>query len=65
MEQVLEEVRERDKRDRERKVSPLVRAADAVLVDNSAMDAEETARLIVLLAREREKDLGKTAGRDA
>jgi cytidylate kinase len=65
LEQVLEEVRERDKRDRERKVSPLVRAADAVLVDNSAMDAEETARLIVLLAREREKDLGKTAGRDA
>jgi len=62
LEQVLEE---RDKRDRERKVSPLVRAADAVLVDNSAMDAEETARLIVLLAREREKDLGKTAGRDA
>jgi cytidylate kinase len=53
--EVLEEVRERDRRDRERKVSPLVRAADAVLVDNTAMDAEETARLIVLLAREREK----------
>src|SRR5258708_9840139 len=31
--QVLEDVRERDKRDRERKASPLVRAADAVLVD--------------------------------
>jgi cytidylate kinase len=54
--QVVEEVRERDQRDRERKVSPLVRAADAVLVDNSAMDAEETARLIVALAREREKE---------
>jgi cytidylate kinase len=54
--QVVEEVRERDRRDRERKVSPLVRAADAVLVDNSAMDAEETARVIVLLAREREKE---------
>jgi cytidylate kinase len=52
--QVLEEVRERDRRDREREVSPLVRAADAVLVDNTAMDVEETARLIVLLARERE-----------
>ena len=48
-----EEVRERDRRDRERTVSPLVRAHDAVLVDNTAMDAEETARLIVLLARER------------
>jgi len=61
--QVLEEVRERDKRDRERKVSPLVRAADAVLVDNTAMDAAETARLIVMLAREREKELATAAGR--
>ena len=54
--QVLEEVRQRDQRDRERKVSPLVRAADAVIVDNTAMDVEETARLIVMLARERDKD---------
>ena len=52
--EVLEEVRQRDRRDRERAVSPLVRARDAVLVDNTAMGAEETARLIVLLARERE-----------
>ena len=50
---MLQEVRERDRRDSERKVSPLVRAADAVLLDNSAMDAEETARVIVLLARTR------------
>ncbi len=60
--QVLEEVRERDKRDRERKVSPLVRAADAVVVDNTAMDVEETARLIVMLAREREKDFAAARG---
>jgi cytidylate kinase len=51
--EVLQEVRERDKRDRERKVSPLVRAKDAVLVDNTAMGIEETARLIVYLATER------------
>jgi len=50
---VLEEVHRRDRRDREREMSPLVRAADAVVVDNSAMDAEETARAIVLLAREK------------
>ncbi len=62
LEEVLVEVRERDRRDRERKVSPLLRAADAVLVDNTAMDAEETARLIVLLAREREKE-ATSAGR--
>jgi CMP/dCMP kinase len=61
--EVLEEVRARDKRDRERKVSPLVRAADAVLVDNTAMDVEETARLVVMLAREREKELAQAASR--
>ena len=61
--QVVEEVRERDRRDRERKVSPLVRATDAVLVDNTAMDAEETARLIVMLARKREKELANATGR--
>jgi len=51
-EKVLAEVHARDRRDREREMSPLVRAADAVTVDNTAMDAEETARVIVLLARE-------------
>ena len=53
------EVHERDLRDRERKVSPLVRASDAVLVDNTAMNIEETARLVVLLARQRESELCK------
>src|SRR5215475_12491861 len=62
LQQVVEEVRERDKRDTQRKVSPLVRAADAVLVDNTAMDVEETARLILLLAAERQKELSKSAG---
>ncbi len=52
--QVLEEVRQRDQRDQGRAVSPLVRAHDSVYVDNTAMSAEETARLIVFLARERE-----------
>jgi cytidylate kinase len=52
--QVVDEVRERDLRDRTRVASPLVRANDAVLVDNTAMDAVETARLITQLARERE-----------
>jgi cytidylate kinase len=52
---VIQDVRERDRRDREREVSPLAQAEDAVLVDNSAMNVEETARLIVMLAREKEK----------
>src|SRR3989440_2357474 len=60
--EVFDEVIERDRRDRERKVSPLVRATDAVLVDNTAMGIEETARLIVMLAREREKKLAEVVG---
>src|SRR5262249_422857 len=63
--EVLEEVRERDKRDRERQVSPLVRAADAVIVDNTAMDVEQTACIIVMLARERTKELAATVERKA
>jgi cytidylate kinase len=55
LEKVLADVRERDRRDREREISPLVRATDAVIVDNTAMDAEETARVIVLFAQEKVK----------
>ena len=51
----LEEVHQRDRRDRERAASPLSRAADAVLVDSSAMDSEEVARLVVFLVREKEQ----------
>jgi CMP/dCMP kinase len=46
----LEEIRERDRRDLERSTSPLVRAADAVVVDSTAMEPEEVARLVVMLA---------------
>lgn len=49
----LEEIRERDRRDRERSTSPLVRAADAVVVDSTAMEPEEVARLVVMLAKEK------------
>jgi CMP/dCMP kinase len=52
LERTLEEVHERDRRDRERASSPLVRAKDSVVVDSTAMEAEEVARLVVLLANE-------------
>jgi CMP/dCMP kinase len=52
LEEVIIEVRERDRRDITRETSPLMRAADAVLVDNTAMEADETARLVAMLARE-------------
>jgi len=49
----LVEIHERDQRDRERTTSPLVRAPDAVVVDSTAMEAEEVARLVVTLANGR------------
>jgi len=52
----LVEIHERDRRDREREISPLVRAPDAVVVDSTAMEAEEVARLVVMLAQENAKE---------
>jgi cytidylate kinase len=51
--QVVAEVRERDDRDMRRITSPLKPAPDAVLVDSTAMDGEEVARLIAMLAKEK------------
>src|SRR6185437_11343522 len=48
----LDEIRERDKRDASREHSPLMRAEGAVYVDSTAMEPEEVARLIAILARE-------------
>lgn len=50
--QTLDEIRERDKRDASREHSPLIRADGAVYVDSTAMEPEEVARLIAMLARE-------------
>jgi cytidylate kinase len=48
----LEEIHERDRRDSSRDMSPLVRATDAVVVDSTAMEPEEVARLVVMLAND-------------
>ena len=50
-EEMINVVQERDRRDSERETSPLVRAADAVFIDSSAMESEEVARTIAMLAR--------------
>jgi cytidylate kinase len=50
----LDEIHQRDQRDRERPTSPLRQADDAVLIDSTAMEPEEVARLVAMLARERE-----------
>jgi cytidylate kinase len=62
-ERTLEEVHERDLRDRERSTSPLVRAPEAVVVDSTAMDPEEVARLVVMLAREQGTELASAGGK--
>jgi len=60
----LEEIHERDERDRERTASPLVRAPDAVVVDSTAMEPEEVARLVVMLAK-RQAAAGNASGESA
>jgi cytidylate kinase len=59
LQRTLEEIRERDRRDQARTTSPLVRAPDAVVVDSTAMESEEVARLVVMLAKDK---AGASAG---
>jgi CMP/dCMP kinase len=59
----LEEIHERDRRDQGRTTSPLVRAADAVVVDSTAMEPDEVARLVVMLAREQTAQKGNGIAR--
>jgi cytidylate kinase len=52
----LDEIIERDRRDRERTTSPLVKAQDAVVVDSTAMEPEEVARLVAMLAKQQARE---------
>jgi cytidylate kinase len=51
--QTAEEIRVRDQLDAERKVSPLMPAADAVRIDSTGLSADEVVERILNLARER------------
>lgn len=53
VDEVLEALVERDRRDSEREVAPLRRAADAVEVDTSALSLEQAVDAVVAVARER------------
>ncbi|MFZ3331461.1 MAG: (d)CMP kinase [Candidatus Acidiferrales bacterium] len=61
LQRTLEEIHERDRRDQGRATSPLVRASDAVVVDSTAMDPEEVARLVVMLAQNQAGASARTA----
>jgi cytidylate kinase len=51
--EVLEALVERDRRDSEREVAPLRKAADAVEVDTSALSLEQVVDAVVAVAREK------------
>ncbi|UTW46043.1 (d)CMP kinase [bacterium SCSIO 12696] len=50
---LVEQVRERDERDRTREVSPLVPAHDAVVIDSSSMAIEEVLNSVLLIVSQR------------
>lgn len=52
-EQVYSEMVERDKNDSTREVAPCVKAADAILVDNSKMTEEETVKTILKIVKKK------------
>lgn len=52
-ESLKEEIALRDKKDSERKASPLVQAEDAIFVDTTSMNIEQAAEAILKLASER------------
>lgn len=51
--QILHDVLERDRRDMEREIAPLRQAEDAVLVDTTGMNLEESCRMVLDLVRAR------------
>ncbi|MCV6605855.1 MAG: (d)CMP kinase, partial [Porticoccaceae bacterium] len=50
---LVEQVRERDERDRTRDVSPLIPAHDAVVIDSSSMAIEEVLNSVLLIVSQR------------
>jgi len=56
LEMTRKEVEERDRRDRERTVSPLLQAPDAVYLDTTAMTVDEVVGVIVRLVEKKVRD---------
>jgi cytidylate kinase len=47
LDETLREMMERDKRDSERDLAPLRKAADAIAIDSSSLDAEALAQRVM------------------
>ena len=56
LEEIREDICQRDKRDMEREISPLRQAEDAVLVDSSEMNIQEVKEEILRLYREKTRE---------
>jgi len=50
---VLDDMRERDSRDAQRKDAPMTRAKDAIIIDNSDLNADETLEMALKITKER------------
>jgi cytidylate kinase len=58
LEGILEEIRQRDRRDRERADSPLVQARDAVYLDTSTQTVDEVVEKILRLIQAMQGETG-------
>jgi cytidylate kinase len=61
LQEVLNEVAERDRRDSTRPIAPLRQADDAKLVDSSSLSIEQVVELIVATVRSVERELSSKA----
>ena len=52
-EEVLENIKDRDKRDSNRKVAPLKKAEDAIYIDSSNMTIDEVVNKVITLIKEK------------
>jgi len=59
LQEIEQDIRERDERDQNRAVSPLRQAEDAVLIDSSELTVDEVIAAIIRTARERGLDAGE------
>ena len=56
LEDIMSDIKSRDEQDMNRKVSPLVQADDAVLVDTSSLSVDEVVDAIIKIACDKNPD---------
>ena len=56
LEDIMSDIKSRDEQDMNRKVSPLVQASDAVLVDTSSLSIDEVVDAIIKIACDKNPD---------